>query len=546
MVDFKHAVSLALGVVVVALALSATWASSAFGEAPVYETSFGSSGSGNGQFSHPAGIATDSEGNLWVVDQGHNRVQKFNEAGEYVSQFGSGGSGNGQFSTPKAIAIDAEGDLWVADSGNGRLEQFNGKGEFIKAVGSGGSGNGQFSGPEAIAIDAKGDIWVSDTYNYRIQKLDDEGEFIKVVNPEGLGAIEPTGIGVGSGGDVYVADWPHNRVVELSEAGAFVKQFGSSGSGSGKFSHPDAIAVDSNGNVWVGDEGNDRVEQFNESGEYLGQFGSPGSGAGEFSFGYPFGIATNSAGHIWVADPNNNRVQRWSTAPVPVCHSGEASTEVNEPLVLEAGALECEGEEPLEYEIVSAPKHGEITGFNAATGALTYTPDSEFAGADSFKFAASDALGKSATKSFSIQVGELPLGEGIVAAYAFNEDEGETAYDSANGHDGAVVGPNWVQGKYGSALNFVAEDTDFVQVPHEAAFDLTEALTVEAWVRPGSSATTRRWSRRPGVSTTRAMRSMREARTGAFPLPTSSMKITCRSGLAAQKNCRPKSGLTSR
>lgn len=490
MVVFKRAVSSVLWATAVAFVLSAAWASSAFGEGPAtYEISFGSAGPGYGHFAHPAGIAVGTEGEVWVVDQGNDRVQKFDEAGEYLSEFGSGGSENGQFSTPKAIAIDAEGNLWVADSGNDRLEQFNKKGEFIKAVGSGGSGNGHFSGPEDIAIDAEGDIWVSDTYNYRIQKLDEEGEFIEVVNPEGLGAIEPTGIGVGSGGDVYVADWTHNRVVELSEAGAFVRQFGSGGSGNGKFSHPDAIAVDAKGNVWVGDEGNDRVEQFNESGEYLGQFGSGGSGEGEFGFAYPFGIATDSNSHIWVTDPNNNRVQRWTTAAVPLCHSGEASTEVNEPLVLEAGALECEGEEPLEYEIVSGPKHGEITGFNAATGALTYTPNSEFLGADSFKFAASNALGKSGTKSFSIHVGELPLGEGIVAAYAFNEDEGETAHDAANGYDGVIDGSNWVQGKYGSALNFAnengeSEGADFVQVPETPALDLTESLTVEAWVRP--------------------------------------------------------------
>ncbi len=186
-------------------------------------------------------------------------------------------------------------------------------------------------------------------------------------------------------GEVWIADWTNNRVVKLSEAGSFLGEFGSGGSGSGEFSRPDAVAVDSEGNVWVVDEGHNRVEQFNESGGYLGQFGSTGSGEGQFGFSYPIGILTDSASHIWVSDPAHNRVQRWNSAPVPVCHSGEASTEVNEPLILEAGALECEGEEPLEYEVTSAPKHGEITGFNAATGALTYSPNSEFLGVDSFQ-----------------------------------------------------------------------------------------------------------------------------------------------------------------
>jgi Ca2+-binding RTX toxin-like protein/streptogramin lyase len=408
----------------------------AFGEGTAtYEASIGSYGSGNGQFSHPAGVALDAKGNLWVVDQGNNRIQKFNEAGEYVSQFGSSGSENGQFSTPKAIAIDAEGNIWVADSGNGRLEQFDDEGEFTRSVGSPGSGNGQFGGPEDIAIDAEGNIWVADTYNYRIQKLDDEGEFIEVVNPEGLGAIEPTGIDVGSGGKVWVTDWAHNRVVALSEAGALVSQFGSGGSGNGEFSRPDGIDVDFKGNVWVGDEGNSRVQKFNEEGEYLDQFGSGGSGEGEFSFSYPFGIVADSGASIWIADSSNDRVQKWSTIPIPHCHAGSASTEEDDPLVLEAGALECEGEAPLTYEIVSAPEHGEISGFNPETGALTYTPDSEFTGLDSFAFKATNGEGSSAVKTFTVAVGEVAVcrdgedttvtGEPLVLEAGALECEGE-------------------------------------------------------------------------------------------------------------------------
>jgi streptogramin lyase len=400
--------------------LSATWVAAALGEgAPTYKASVGSYGSGNGQFSHPSGVTLDPEGDLWVADQGNDRIQKFNEAGEYVSQIGSSGSGNGQFASPKAIAIDAEGNLWVADSGHGRLEQFDDEGKFIKAVGSPGSSNGHFSGPEDIAIDAEGNLWVADTYNYRIQKLDDEGEFIEVVSPGGLGAIEPTGIDAGPAGKVWVTDWAHNRVVALSEAGALVSQFGSGGSGNGEFSHPDGIDVDSEGNVWVGDEGHGRVQKFNEKGEYLDQFGSVGSGEGEFSFSYPFGIVADSGASIWIADSSNNRVQKWSTSPIPSCDAGSASTEENEPLVLKAGALQCEGEAPLSYEVVSGPEHGEISGFDSETGALTYTPDSEFTGLDSFTFKATNGLGSSAIKSFTIAVGEVAVchdGEDVTVA----------------------------------------------------------------------------------------------------------------------------------
>jgi RHS repeat-associated protein len=278
-----------------------------------YSSSFGSSGTGNGQFAHPGDVARDSKGDLWVADDNNNRLEEFNEKGEYLKSLGSYGTGNGQFHVPKSIAFTAAGNFWVADSGNNRLQEFNEKGEFLKAVGSSGTGNGQFNGPEGIAIDAKGDIWVSDTYNLRVQELNEKGEFIKVLAPSGLGAIEPTGITV-SGGDVWVTDWAHNRAVELNEAGELLRQFGKEGTGNGEFKHPDAVAVDASGDVWVGDQNNERVQEFNQKGEYLAQFGSAGTGAGQFTLSYPMGIATDSKGDIWVTDTNDNRVEKWTVS----------------------------------------------------------------------------------------------------------------------------------------------------------------------------------------------------------------------------------------
>ena len=278
-----------------------------------YSSSFGTSGTGNGQFNHPADVTTDAKGNLWVVDEGNNRLEEFNEKGEFVKSLGSSGSGNGQFSQPKSIAFTAKGNLWVADSGNNRLEEFNEKGEFLKAVGSFGSSNGQFSGPEHLAIDAKGNLWVCDTYNFRIQKLNENGEFIKIVNPTGLGAIEPTGIAVGLGGNVWVTDWAHNRVVEINESGeTLVRQFGTEGAGNGQFKHPDAVSVETTGNVWVVDQNNERVQEFNQEGKYLAQFGTAGTGSGQLALGYPTGIVTNSKGSNWVTDSNNNRIEKWT------------------------------------------------------------------------------------------------------------------------------------------------------------------------------------------------------------------------------------------
>ncbi len=72
---------------------------------------------------------------------------------------------------------------------------------------------------------------------------------------------------------------------------------------------------------------------------------------------------------------------------------------------------------------------------------------------------------------------------GPVAAYSFDEDEGETANDPAGGHDGAIEGAEWTKGKYGAALKFDGED-DCVTVPDSPGLQLSEEFTLEAWVKP--------------------------------------------------------------
>lgn len=289
-------------------------------EKPTYSSSFGTLGSGDGQLKAPGDIAADSAGNLWVVDKGNNRIEKFDSMGKFLLKFGTLGAGNGQFNRPTAIAVASNGDLLVTDAGNARVERFSSAGTYLSQFGTKGTGNGQFSGagPEGIAIDASGNIWVADTYNGRLQKFSSTGVFIKVVSSKGSGAGqlgEPTKIDADPSGNIWVADWPYNRIVVFNNNGEYLSQFGSFGSGNGQFNNPDAIDVDDLGNVWVGDQNNNRIQQFDLAGQYVSQFGTKGSGAGQFAFSYPLGIATDSKGHLWVGDVNNNRVQQWQ---VPV------------------------------------------------------------------------------------------------------------------------------------------------------------------------------------------------------------------------------------
>jgi hypothetical protein len=72
-----------------------------------------------------------------------------------------------------------------------------------------------------------------------------------------------------------------------------------------------------------------------------------------------------------------------------------------------------------------------------------------------------------------------------VAAYSFDAGEGTTLEDaSGNGHDGTIEGAEWTKGRYGSALHFDGSEEERVTIPDSNELDLTDELTLEAWVRP--------------------------------------------------------------
>ena len=139
--------------------------------------SWGISGTGEGELDHPAGLVFDFDQNLWVVDTGNHRVQKFTKDGEYLSSFGSHGTGLGQLDSPWGIIIDDDGDIYVSDWGNNRVQKFDSSGEFIMEFGPG-SGTGDLSGPAGVAVDGHGDVYVADRGNNRVVQFDYTGRYV--------------------------------------------------------------------------------------------------------------------------------------------------------------------------------------------------------------------------------------------------------------------------------------------------------------------------------------------------------------------------------
>ncbi len=121
--------------------------------------------------------------------------------------------------------------------------------------------------------------------------------------------------------------------------------------------------------------------------------------------------------------------------------------------------------------------------------ALPWNTVSASNGSHSLTAVARDAAGNSRTsaaRSVTVQNSSTP--QGLVAAYSFNEGSGTIATDaSPRRNTGAVSGAAWTgAGRNGGALSFDGVD-DWVAVPDADSLDLTNRMTLEAWVRPGTA-----------------------------------------------------------
>jgi hypothetical protein len=86
----------------------------------------------NYQFYNVTGIALDSMENIYVLDSGNHRIQKFDKDGRYLLTIGREGEGPGEFVSLSGIFIDSQDTIYLSD--RRRIQIFDSDGIYKESI----------------------------------------------------------------------------------------------------------------------------------------------------------------------------------------------------------------------------------------------------------------------------------------------------------------------------------------------------------------------------------------------------------------------------
>jgi sugar lactone lactonase YvrE len=295
---------------------------------------------------NPDGITVDGMGNMYISDQNNNRVRKISPDGIMTTIAGSGRQsviGDGEaairagIDLPAGLAVDSQGNLFLADANHGRVRKVSPDGIITTVAGSdavlrryqlavdsdqswGTWGTGALDGtgiagkdqdgitataailqlPAAVAVDHVGNLFIAERYANRVRKVSPDGIITTVA---------------GNGTAAYAGDGAPATAASLND--------------------PVGLAMDSAGNLFIADHGNGRVRKVSPWGVISTVAGNgtnhlAGSGPRATAAGLegPYGVAVDATGDLLIADsatftydptnwPNAERVLKVSGVAAP-------------------------------------------------------------------------------------------------------------------------------------------------------------------------------------------------------------------------------------
>ena len=200
----------------------------------------------------PSSVAVDVSGNIFIADYSNHRIRKVGTNGNITTLAGNGtqgysGDGGPAISTklnyPSGVAADISGNVFITDQGNQRVRKVDSNGIITTIAGNGSAGysgdgglatNACLYNPFGVAVDASGKLFIADVYNHCIRKVESNkiittiaGNGVYGYSGDGGPAISaklynPSGVTVDLSGNVLIADTNNRRIRKVLAQGSLI------------------------------------------------------------------------------------------------------------------------------------------------------------------------------------------------------------------------------------------------------------------------------------------------------------------------------------
>jgi sugar lactone lactonase YvrE len=316
--------------------------------------------------SKPTGIAWSAKtGEVYVIDAGSNRVERFSSTGAPEGEFESPAGG---FAAPNAIAVDNDpgsasyGDIYVSDAGAHAISKFEPEGKYTGhqlTEATTGVSLEELRGvavDPAGSLDPSGTLWVFDNGGGGVYKFDEASSnvFTTHEHEEEEFGTEAAGIAIDSKENLYLIDSFFSQKALKFEPGTPSRAF----AGLTECSCDTGVAVDPvTNNVYV-DQGTS-VAKYAPFAEPFEEPIEPPFGSGALVEGS--GIAVSSAHTVYVADTKAGEVDVFSEGPKSVPAAEKAGVVEGTSAGLEGNLDGAESRYHFAYNTGSTCKGGKAT-----------------------------------------------------------------------------------------------------------------------------------------------------------------------------------------
>ena len=297
------------------------------------EPVFAMYGPGRGQnplFDKPLAAAWGPGGRIYVADSMNNRIVVFDRTGRYLSEFGGFGIAKppagtkvtwkpGQLNYPTGVATDTNGDVYVADFNNDSISVFDGEGKYLRRFpdpyrptgrGSAGRGNTGIA-VTAVAV-SRGKVYATDAYQVLV--FDTQGKLLKQFGRPGQGPDgldHPNGIAVDEQGRIFVTDSNQSRVTAFAADGVVLWNTGSPSRRSRRLAPARSYfragsRFSRTTRSWSPTRSRTSSSSSTRTAQLVVKYGDRGEEPGQVNF--PNGVAARED-LVLIADKENNRVQ---------------------------------------------------------------------------------------------------------------------------------------------------------------------------------------------------------------------------------------------